>query len=94
MERQPLSIPLNSRNFPPEEFYINYPKKEKKFMLLGVSNKEDLIPVSIDTEELVRAVTFGHIRQYIYTGADGDLYDICIYKDERGECHVYDIRHR
>lgn len=78
--------------FPPVRF------KFKNLILwhLGSSNKNDLIPVNFDenTPELNKAITFGKIGQFIYVSEEGDLYDVCLYQDDKKNIYLYGIRTR
>lgn len=79
-----------SNAFPPLMF--NYEGSE--FTVLGLSNKEDLMPVNIETAELQRVVTYGYIKQFICSADNGDLYDACLYRNETGNTYIYGIRTR
>jgi hypothetical protein len=85
-----LKAPVKGSVFPPEQ--ITY--LEMKLECLGVSNKKDLMPPSIDTDELARAVTYGKMDQFIYTEEGGDLYDVCMYQNEHGDIYIYGVRTR
>ena len=82
--------------FPPNRF--NYTDTELNLDLslfcLGESNKDDLMPVNINTAELQRVLTQGDIKQIICTSDNGDLYDVCIYVNELKQCYIYGIRTR
>lgn len=66
----------DSEHFPPETFFYN----DQEFIVLGSSNKQNLIPVNIDNTELQQIVTFGGLSQFICTDASGNIYDACFYK--------------
>ncbi|MCX8074152.1 MAG: hypothetical protein N2749_01010 [Clostridia bacterium] len=76
--------------FPPEK--INY--EDKRLTLLGISNKNDLAPVTIDSYDLQRAATFGEMGQFVYVNENGDFYDLFLYQDEIKQTILYGIRTR
>ena len=80
--------------FPPEK--VNYAANEGllRLSLLGSSNKDDLAPVNIDTFDLQKAATYGHMGQFVYANENGDFYDLYIYKNEVEEIILYSIRTR
>lgn len=76
--------------FPPEK--INY--EGKRLSLLGMSNKDDLAPITMDSHELRWAATYGRMGQYIYANENGDLYDLYLYQDETRDVILHGIRTR
>jgi hypothetical protein len=80
------------KQFPPDT--LKYGANKTELFCLGKSNKTDLMPVNISSIDLQRAVTFGGIGQYIYSAANGDLYDICLYTTAEQEIYIYGIRTR
>jgi hypothetical protein len=82
----------NVDSFPPP--VLTYAPKNLELFLLGESNKNDLMPINIDTLEMQAVVTYGAIKQCIYTAESGDLYDVCVYKNKENEIFIYGIRTR
>ena len=81
---------VTSIPFPPETFKWN----EKKFTLLGSSNKNDLLPISLDEPSIIAATNTGRIGQYIYTDHEGNLYDAFIFVDEMDDVILRSIMTR
>lgn len=79
-----------SDTFPVESF--NY--KNLELVLLGSSNKDDLIPVNIESIEMQKIVTFGNLKQFIYVDQTGEIYDVCLYHDKDNNIYLYAIRTR
>jgi hypothetical protein len=79
-----------SPSFPPETFKY----KIWEMTILGKSNKDDLMPVNVDTAEMQRIVTLGNLDQYICTNQVGDIFDAAIYKGEDGAAYLYGIMTR
>jgi hypothetical protein len=89
-EKRNLKIRLESETFPPESFIY----EKNQMTLMGVSNKQDLMP-NIDDKAVVKAVVDGiGIKQLIYSDQDAGLYDVCIYKDDEDQVFIYAIRTR
>ncbi|MDF2841581.1 MAG: hypothetical protein K0R00_7 [Herbinix sp.] len=68
-------------SFPPEAFYY----EGNEYIILGKSNKDDLIPINVTDIEMQKIVTMGELGQYICTNIAGDIFDACIYRGEDGE---------
>ena len=85
-----LKLNVPSANFPPEKIIYS----EKKLVMLGKSNKEDLFPANVEDQELMNPVIEGNIGQFIYSAQNGDLYDALIYKDEVDDIILHSIRTR
>ena len=80
--------------FPPEKINYSSDGGALKLSLLGSSNKDDLAPINIDTFDLQKAATYGHMGQYVYANENGDFYDLYLYKDEVEDIILYAIRTR
>lgn len=80
----------NVDDFPPETFKY----RDFEFTVLGLSNKDDLIPVNVDNLEMQKIVTLGNLGQYICTNQVGDIFDACFYKGEDDNIYLYAIRTR
>lgn len=76
--------------FPPEQITF----RDKKLTLLGKSNKDDLFPPSLEDRDLMIAVQYSRIGQFIYSADNGDLYDALIYIDEVEHVVIQSIRTR
>ncbi len=89
-ELKDLKIKINSNKFPPEVFLY----EGKEMNLMGISNKQDLVP-TIDNMDVVRAAFTGvGVKQLIYSDQNANLYDICMYKDSDGGIFIHAIRTR
>lgn len=76
--------------FPPENIHF----RDKKLTLLGKSNKDDLFPPSIEDRDLMIAIQYSRIGQFIYSADNGDLYDALLYVDEVENIVIQSIRTR
>lgn len=81
---------IPSMPFPPEK--ITY--RDKKLVLLGKSNKDDLFPPSLEDRDLMIATQYSRIGQFVYSAENADLYDALLYIDEVDNVVLYSIRTR
>lgn len=82
-----LKIAIGStEDFPPENFYY----KDMEFIVLGRSNKSDLIPVNVTDIEMQKIVTLGGLSEFICTDNAGNIYEACFYK-QGGSIWLYAI---
>lgn len=86
-----LEITLCSPSFPPAE--VEIPSVESKLILLGKSNKTDLMPTE-NLDDLQYSFQTGNIGQFIYTSKNGDLYELCMYVDEVEKTILQGVRTR
>ncbi|MEG0728238.1 MAG: hypothetical protein RR420_01310 [Anaerovoracaceae bacterium] len=90
MEKNISKIVLDEAGeFPPTSFsYENI----GTLTLLGISRKKDLEPVSINSEQLIKASMVGQIGQYIYATDLGEILEIYLYQNEESQIIMCGIR--
>ena len=79
----------STEQFPPDSFKFN----GEEYIVLGRSNKDDLIPINVDNIELQEILTLGGLSQFICTDDKGNIFDVCLYKHQ-GETVLFAIRTR
>ena len=81
---------INTSEDIPTEFIF----ENKEYSVLGISNKQDLIPVNLTDQKLQKAAIYGSLHQYIAESEDADLYDVVIYQTGDNKNYLYGIRTR